>query len=284
MIVRFSLFLLSVLCSGHVLASPDDLGGPRRAAQIGPLDGFGRNIADSFTGWNLLLYAGGVASTAALVPSGADYEVHAWFNRHPAWGYASFPAVIGGGLLPVIVPGSMWLSGWMDDDHETLGASYAVMQAVALSFTTNSLLKAVTGRPPPEGDGKLDMQEQSRTFRFGVNRGGIFHGWPSGHAMVTMAMVSSLASYYSDAVWLQVLGYGWAGYMVYGVASFQGGGMHWLSDGVAGALMGYAIGSTVGRNMRRLVSGEPADASSSSLLVLPYADGCGCGATLFMEF
>ena len=258
--------------------------GDSSRTSIGLFEGMSRNVVESFIGWNLALHAGGIASTAILSPSGADYASYRYFHGNPGWGYASFPAVIGGGLVPILLPGSLWLSGWLKDDLELSGAAAAAAQAVVISFATNTLLKAYTGRPPPDSERADDMGELSRTFRFGFNRGGVFHGWPSGHAMVTMAMASSLASYYGDTMWMQVVSYGWAAYMVYGVVSFEGGGMHWLSDGIAGALMGYAIGSTVGRNTRRLVDGKGGDDLGPELTLLPFSDGTAGGFLATMVF
>jgi hypothetical protein len=56
------------------------------------------------------------------------------------------------------------------------------MQAAGLAFLYNNILKAVTGRLPPE-TGHGDPETQARTFQFGFLEGGLFNGWPSGHMM-----------------------------------------------------------------------------------------------------
>jgi membrane-associated phospholipid phosphatase len=69
-------------------------------------------------------------------------------------------------------------------------------------------------------------------------------------------MMSALMAYYPSSRWLRIGGYAAIAYSVAGVSAFGGGRMHWLSDGVAGALMGYAIGWTVGRQLRALADGQ----------------------------
>jgi hypothetical protein len=58
-------------------------------------------------------------------------------------------------------------------------------------------------------------------------------------------------------------------YMLAMVSAEHQGQFHWFSDGVAGGLMGYAIGRTVGRNMRAHVSGEKIIEEKKSVDVLP---------------
>ena len=48
---------------------------------------------------------------------------------------------------------------------------------------------------------------------------------------------------------------------MFGVSANNRGGMHWFSDAVAGALMSYAVGSTVGKYYRNVYSGETGNAS-----------------------
>jgi membrane-associated phospholipid phosphatase len=43
---------------------------------------------------------------------------------------------------------------------------------------------------------------------------------------------------------------------MFGVSANNRGGMHWFSDALAGALMSYAVGSTVGKYYRNAYSGQ----------------------------
>ena len=215
---------------------------------------FGNNILDSFKGRNLYLHLAGIASTALIVTTGVDYQVEHYFNQHPEAGQWTRPILFTGELLPFVAGGSLFAYAKIKNDDETLGASFAVLQASLIEFIYNSALKAVTGRPNPDWRHNSDMDSLSKTFRFGFLRGGIFWGWPSGHTAATMAVVSALTNYYPDNTWLKIAGYGLVAYTIVGVPSVNRGGMHWFSDAVAGALLSYAVGSTVGKYYRKVYS------------------------------
>jgi membrane-associated phospholipid phosphatase len=230
-------------------------------ADLNLLGNFGNNIVNSFRGNTIYLHLTAVAATAIIVDQGVDYDVEHYFNQHTEYGSLARPVVFTGEYLPFIAGGSLLAYAKLKNDREVLGASFAVLQASLIEFLYNSALKAVTGRPNPDWRHVSDMDSLSRTFRFGFLRGGVFWGWPSGHTAATMAVVSALTSYYPDKTWLKVVGLGLVGYTMFGVSANNRGGMHWFSDAVAGALMSYAVGSTVGKYYRNVYSG-PADASS----------------------
>ncbi len=237
------------------------------AAENNPADlnlfgNFGNNVLDSFRGNNIYFHLTAVAATAIIVDQGIDYDVEHYFNQHTEYGPWARPVVFTGEYLPFIASGSLFAYAKIKNDRAVLGASFAVMQASLIEFFYNSALKAVTGRPNPDWRHVSDMDSLSKTFRFGFLRGGVFWGWPSGHTAATMAVVSALTAYYPDKTWLKVVGFGLVGYTMFGVSANNRGGMHWLSDAVAGALMSYAVGSTVGKYYRNIYSGS---AQTSSL-------------------
>jgi hypothetical protein len=275
----------SNLNSSFLQASPDDQI-PIRTGIFGGDDvdmalfsNFGNNILHSFTGSNLYLQLGAVVATPFLVGNNVDYHVERFFNEHPAYGNIASPVPFTGQALPFIVGGGLlaYSTLWTHDD-ETLGASFAVIQASLIELMDNITLKAFTGRPGPKWRTTSDMEALSEEWRFGFLRGGVYDGWPSGHTGATMAVVSALTNYYPDNTWLKIAGYGLVLYTAYGVTSVHRGGMHWFSDMVSGALMGYAIGSTVGKYYRNLYSsltGDPVSATGTRLSfgITPYGLG-----------
>lgn len=229
---------------------------------------FGDNIVHSFTGVNLFYQSAAVAITPILVNNNVDYHVERFFNQHPAYGNIASPVPFTGQALPFIAGGSLLAFSYLKHDDETLGASFAVIQASLIELLDNTALKAITGRPGPNWRKVSNMEDLSEEFRFGFLRGGVYNGWPSGHTGATMAVVSSLTNYYPDNTWLKIAGYSLVLYTAYGVTSVHQGGMHWFSDAVSGALMGYAIGSTVGKYYRNLYSsltGSPISKDASRL-------------------
>jgi membrane-associated phospholipid phosphatase len=262
------------LNSPFLQASPDDQV-PIRTGIFGGDDvdmavfsNFGDNILHSFTGKNFFYQFGAAAVTPLIVTNNIDYRVEHFFNQHPAYGQIAAPVPFTGQALPFIVGGSLLAYSSFEHDDETLGASFAVIQASIIELMDNVTLKAFTGRPGPNWRKTSNMEDLSEEFRFGFLRGGVYNGWPSGHTGATMAVVSALTNYYPDKTWLKIAGYGLVLYTAYGVTSVHRGGMHWFSDAVGGALMAYAIGSTVGKYYRNLYSsltGDPVSENYSGL-------------------
>ena len=246
---------------------------PAVPARPSPIDGLGRNAAESFWGWNLALHLTAIGQTALMSRLDVDYEVRQAFHHHTVWGQAAYPAVILGVAGPVGVISGLFAKGYWGKDDETLGAAYSVLQANALTLGYVTVLKLITGRPPPKdelvGPVAPDMRSLSHTFRFGVGRGGIVHGWPSGHVAVTMATCSSLAAYYPDSWALKLAGAASVAAMMFGVISFRGGSMHWFSEAIAGALMAYPIGVATGEGFRRTQQGRAPARAHTAWVVLP---------------
>jgi len=238
-----------------------------------PIDGLCRNAAESFWGWNLALHLTAIGQTALLSRLDVDYQARQAFHHHTAWGQAAYPAVILAVAGPVGVISGLFAKGYWGKDDEILGAAYAVLQANALTLGYVTVLKLIAGRPPPKdelvGPVAPDMRSLSHTFRFGVGRGGIYHGWPSGHVAVTMATCSSLAAYYPDSWALKLVGAASVATVMFGVTSFRGGSMHWFSDAIAGALMAYPIGVATGDGFRRMQQGRAPAQAHTAWVVLP---------------
>ncbi len=243
----------------------------------------GPNILNSFMGWNALFMAGGVGATVCLVNTGADAKIND-FAANDLNGTASnvygVPAALLGAVVPVVIPSVLYCTA-DEDDYETIGAAAASGQSVIVAFTMNSLMKAVSGRVPPAREERGDTASRSRAFHVGFMNEGVFDGWPSGHSMVNMALASTLANYYPEKTWLQAASYGYALYIISAVFLGLEGNMHWFSDGVAGGLMGYAVGSTVGKSFyRRRIAGSSdggtdGPVSEVSIIPLIFEDGAG---------
>jgi len=212
-----------------------------------PLSGFGENISEIFSNENLIYHSAAIGLTYAIVKLGFDADVLSSVDKMQG----STTDIIGhlgifsGYLLPIVIPSTMYFGS--DKNDELRIASYAVMQSVGVSFAIGTLLKAITGRKPPNFDTE-NKRELSEQFQFGFMRGGIHYGWPSGHLMVNTAMAATLASFYKDKDWVK---YSCLGYILLLSSSIVlHGEAHWFSEVVAGTLFGYAIGSVIGKNYR----------------------------------
>jgi membrane-associated phospholipid phosphatase len=256
-------FNLNSASAGNVHSSPQDLT---------LFSGIGNNFLNSFKGNNLYLQLAGIASTALIVYTNTDYNVEHYFNQHEELGNLGRPPVHFAMWFPFVIGGSLYAYGKLGKDDEALGASFAVLQSSLLCFLYNSLLKAITGRPHPDWHHNSNMKDLSKTFRFGLLRGGIYWGWPSGHTSSTMAVVAALTSFYPHKTWLKIAGFGYVAYMMFAVTSLNRGGMHWFSDAVAATFMSYTMGSTVGKFYRSKLDNVT---DNSSMTINPLSDQIG---------
>ena len=231
----------------------------------GILDNLGSNTFNSFFSPVGALHLAAFGSTYGLSQSGVDYRVHNYFSKHGEYHPAMAPAAFIGYTLPVLASAPLYLYGRINNDRSILGAGCAVIQANMIALGYSTALKAATGRPHPGDNRNEDKKELSREFRFGFMRGGVDWGWPSGHTIVSMTTVMTLATYYPDNIWIKAVGYPFVGYMMVSMFGSHEGKMHWFSDTIAGALMGIAIGYTVGDSYHDSVFGGPKQSGGLSV-------------------
>ena len=248
----------SVAVSATLVASNAAACEPRTAALEGygelplPADRLGCNLVDAATGENLLFYGAAVLSTMELSASGADHEIRVFVEeRLGTRGFSDFTVSLGYYGLPAM-GALVYATGLVARDTKLAGAGAAALQAMTVTFATTVLLKGLTGRPfpnhggHPESPDRLLHPEWAREWRGPLLENS---AWPSGHTSVAVALASSLVSYYADVPWLPWVLYPGAASIAFGMMS---GAHHWASDVVAGALMGHAIGASIGADFRHM--------------------------------
>jgi hypothetical protein len=196
----------------------------------------------------LTLTALAVVTPFAMVPTGLDHEVRLLGQRDlfgkPKLEPVSVwtPYVLAGGLLAGY--GVAVLASSCSAQRRIA----PVLQAGVLTFGTVALLKFGVGRQWPNGGrdpsapDRLDHPERARDFTPFQRP---YAAWPSGHTALMFAASSAFRAANPD------LGLAaWVGYpLALGVASGMWlGDHHWGSDIVSGALLGEAIGSSVGQS------------------------------------
>jgi hypothetical protein len=209
-----------------------------------------KHLVHSFTynyGMNHLYAA---AATYGMVKGGIDWEVYKFSEKNRAVAYAGFPSVLIGGMAPLAVPAILYLYVKSKKKDNVRLTAIALSQATILSLIITSGYKAFTARRPPE---ILDEKEKTDTdfsddFKFGFMNRGIFHGWPSGHTSNAFAMAVTLIELYPENKSLKTYALLYAFFIGIGIST----NIHWTSDFVAGALIGYSIGKSVGRGFNQL--------------------------------
>ena len=193
--------------------------------------------------WHLLF----IALTFICVTSGFD-----WFyfcsTRSPVLREWMFPSAVIGGLVPLTLPLSLIVSGFITSQARLSLTGWAVGQAALIGSLLSSTYKAFTGRVHPEHFIGADL---SHDFRFGWLRGGVFWGWPSSHTTIAFAMAVTVFTVFPKQRWLGRLALLYALYIGLGVSMT----IHWCSDFVAGAILGTVIGVVVGKSFGHHQSG-----------------------------
>src|SRR5882724_2287374 len=181
--------------------------------------------------WHLLA----ILLTVILVTSGFD-----WFyfsaTRSPVLYQWMIPSAPIGGLVPLVLPLTLILTGYITLHFRIARIGWAIGQAELLGSLISSTYKAFTGRVHPAlHEAGTDI---SHDFRFGFLRGGMFWGWPSSHTTIAFAMAAAVFTLFPKKRWLGWLAMAYALYIGLGVSMT----IHWFSDFVAGAIIGTVIG------------------------------------------
>jgi membrane-associated phospholipid phosphatase len=209
--------------------------------------GLGRHMVGSFTYNYGLNYIVGTAATYGLVESGVDWRWYRNAKDHPWISNTGRISVTTGPIVSVAVPLGLYLYGRSERDIDMQITGLALGQAAIDAAVITSVLKAFTGRAGPQHN--LGLKDYSNDFRFGFLRGGIYQGWPSSHTATAYAMATALIGLYPDNIAVKIGGLTYATLIGVGVST----NIHWLSDFVAGGLIGYAIGTIVGNDFRSLL-------------------------------
>jgi membrane-associated phospholipid phosphatase len=227
-------------------------------APIQPWHALGESLAGIY-GWpNALLHVSAVALTPPRVFA-VDEPVQEYLQRDdPRADPFGEVGYIAGWTLPIALPLVFYGIGLIDDNSELATAGAAAIQAVFVQALSVSALKWLTDRagPYPDGDPTVErwhgglLRDSERADDFNFNPFDLSGGlrWPSGHAASSFALVSSLVAFYPDQPWLAIAGYPFALAVSAGVVEAD---YHWLSDVVAGALIGHVTGWVVGATFRR---------------------------------
>ena len=240
--------------------------------KLSPFDHLGHNMLLSAFGWPLGFHLLGGALTYKFSMENNDLMVARFAARQDqlVYGIAFTPGMMMGTFFPILVPGYMY---FISDNRALNNTGAVAVQATAVAFLYNNILKAISAREHP--DAELNSGERSRDFKWGFFRRGVFYGWPSGHSMTNAAMAMSIASYNRDKP-LVVAGCAlYAGYIATSMVLGAKGEAHWFSDAVAGTLMGASIGWYIGSVFYKEKVGEKQTPPKVTIAPLFYSDTKG---------
>jgi membrane-associated phospholipid phosphatase len=213
----------------------------------------GGNILGAVTHNYGLNFIGAAGATSIFVETGWDW---AWRTGpyHSAWlADSGRPGLYIGYIIPAVAPVITYITGRSLKDVKLQITGLALAQTVLLTIAIQSPLKMITGRALPGIVTDIDHTRSTRTGDFSgefdwFNMNPI-GGWPSSHTASAFAAAAAVTEIYKDSLVLKILSYTYAALIGFGVTL----NVHWASDAVAGALIGYAIGKTVGHDFSGLL-------------------------------
>jgi membrane-associated phospholipid phosphatase len=216
---------------------------------------FGWNTLNSlFYNYGLNLSAA-AAGTYVFIESGLDWQYNrlAWEHGDLAW--AGVPSLYIGYVVPLLLPGTLYLIGGKKDNIRLEAAGLALAQSLFISISFPAIMKGITGHISPGIIDVLDHKRSENTadysgdFDWGFGNRGFIAGWPSSHTTTAFAFAAALSEIYHEKTLLKAASYSYAVFIALGVSLC----VHWSSEVLAGVLIGYAIGKTVGRDFRHIL-------------------------------
>ena len=187
-------------------------------------DAVGMGRAAGKTDWtDALVAGGGLLLGSALL----DQPVDDWAVKHADSQWMKRTVKLGD-ALPLVAMGLSAVFAFDESRPRLSDAGTAALEAGVVALAASEVLKYGIGRARPNAElGRGEFEPGSKDDRF--------HSMPSNHTAVMWAAITPYAKEF-DAPWL------------YGVAALTnlaraGSREHWVSDTVAGSLLGYALGS-----------------------------------------
>lgn len=210
------------------------------------------NVLGSFKYNYGINYIAACAVTYVMIESDIDWNWYRYSGNRRWIYHTGYFSVYTGSIAPTAVSLGLYLYGLADKNPGIQITGLALGQSALVGLGITTAMKILTGRVPPS---KLKFTDDLRgDFHFGFLRGGIFNGWPSSHTCVAFAMATTLAELYPDNSALKIGSFAFATLIGLGVST----NVHWVSDVLAGGLIGYAIGKNVGTSFRDPVNSSKA--------------------------
>ena len=149
----------------------------------------------------------------------------------------------------------------INKDNRLRNMSLAALQSFVYAEVASAGLKVLTCRERPTANSQTWLGPFA-TFES--------TSFPSGHAMRSFALATTVAGFYPEKKWVGMVSYSLAAMTSAGrVISME----HWSSDVVVGAALGYFIG-------RGVVKFNEKIGNISSIEIQPVATSCGLGIVI----
>lgn len=173
---------------------------------------------------------------------------------------------------PFGVAGLFILEGLIFDDPQGLQTGSMALQAMMHSFVVVQLVKHLTGRTRPSFTDGVDHWAGPRGFfkRYEEGQWAYYDAYFSGHTITIWALATVVAKQFNRTPLIPIISYSLA--TLGGMATVTED-LHWVSDVLLGAVVGYAIASFVIKQHEK-----------RNLQITPVVQPQGLGISLTLEF
>jgi len=222
-----------------------------------------------FTSKNLLWFSIGCGISYAMIPTGIDSAVQDFFRREP---YADYVHTYGahlGSYGHLVFGLGLYSYGEVTHNKKLIYTAEKLYEALLINGVLTFVLKNAIGRLGPAIGGPADFEPLPYVYDWLSQR----TVWPSGHTSSMFAGATVLSRIYDDKVWVKYVSYTLA---LFVAASQIDRNVHWFSDCIGGAFLGYLVGKSVVRKDEQI--------AKTNFLVLPLQDKDYVGVKTILLF
>lgn len=191
--------------------------------------------------WNTKQWiAAGSIAVGGVVLYTFDDEIRQFFENNKQDGtefVCKYVIEPWGNIYPIALVGGFYIYGLAANDIRSRQIALGATQALVMSAITVQIVKHLAHRHRPDNDEPPNPRLWEGPFK-----GFEYTSFPSGHTTYIFSLASFMSSVYKHKPWVSVLAYG----IATGVGLQRlNEGVHWASDVLVGAALGFAIGKTV---------------------------------------
>lgn len=181
--------------------------------------------------------------TYLFIETGIDWRAAVYYNHNELFVYLASPFVILGMFIPIVIIG-YYIYQWRSTREEKYQIQFKrSLYSFMFTYVLMTLLKVFTNRVDMEPFEPIGSIDTSGEFRFGFMNSNSWwesfsEGWPSGHTMIAVGMAIAIHPLIKSRFWKTVN-------IVYPilVAWSVSTAFHWLSDVIAGGVIGIIAGT-----------------------------------------